>query len=200
MFKKETYTKRTKQGLIYGLSRGGKEGKDAMDTIYRNYDYQAYLKLYRNEKNISTVESNDILHDAFLIFRDNVRNKKVNHEVNINTYITSIAKNLIQNEKRKKRNEAIVDENRNQYGVEDSVDQYFTRKEMKEKINLLMSKLKPRCQKVLKLWQQDYSYDEIAEIMELNNRQAAKKQKFNCFRKMMELIPSHPELKAFYHE
>ena len=42
----------------------------------------------------------------------------------------------------------------------------------------------------------DYSFFEIAHSLDLQNEAVARKRKFNCMRKLMDIVPNYPELKT----
>lgn len=191
------YTKKETVRLLSHIKRGGVVGSNAIDKIYRNYDYKAFLKQILGEKKLSFNDIEDVIHDAFIIFRRNVRKNKVDNDININVYLTSIAKNIIQNKSRLLKFDPIDNPHSDVYGVQDTVEKYYTQDESKKYVNSLLQVLNEKCKNVLKLWKMNYSYDEIAKLMDLTNREAAKKHKFRCFKKLMDKVTDFPELKEF---
>lgn len=196
----KTYTTKETTSLISSIKRGGDKGAIALDRIYRDYDYKAYLNQIIKNTSLDLASINDVVHDSFLIFRRNVRKGKVNKDVNIPVYITSIAKNIIQNKQRKKNllnADPIENPHSSVYGVQDSVDTFYFQKESKKVLDAFLMKLNDKCKDLLKLWKLNYSYDEIAEELNLANREIAKKRKFRCFKKLIEEVEDFPELKVF---
>ena len=200
MFRKEPYTSKEKSHLLSSIKRGGSDGRKALTTIYTNYNYQNYLRLYNRERGISPDEAQDFVSEAIITFRKQVRKGMVDTSTNIDTYITSIAKNKIQNARRSMKSVDLTDEILDSLTVEESPATYYASQELKDKLNEVFDHLNPKCKRLLNLWKQDYSYDEIAVELDFGNRDLARKQKFRCFKKLMEIVPSYPELKSFYNE
>ena len=55
---------------------------------------------------------------------------------------------------------------------------------------LLFSRLGSRCREILMLWINQYSMAEIAGRMNLSNACMARKIKYECFKKLKELVKS----------
>jgi len=168
VFRKEQYTSKEKKHLLSSIKRGGSEGNKALGTIFRNYSYQRYLKLYIKEKGITADQEQDFVSEAIIRFRKQVRKGMVDSSTNIDTYITSIAKNLIQNASRTMKYSVLTEEVMDSHRVEESTDNYYSSKELKNKINEVFTHLNPKCKSVLKLWKQDYTYDEKLSLLFLN--------------------------------
>lgn len=197
MYTNNDISLKEKRNILSSIKRGGDAGRVALEKLYHSYDYRLYLKLLSHTTKNANHTDNDILHDAILIFRDNVIKGKVDIDQNLDVYITSIAKNLFQNLTRQKKLEYIVDENMPIYGVEESIASYYNRKEATSVIEKLLNMLPEKCQEILKMWQQDFSYENIAEMVGLISASAARKKKLRCFNKLKNHLPSFPELKTF---
>lgn len=195
MFEKKKYKAQEKISLLAALKKGGTEGQLAFETIYRNYHYEYYLKKLLKEDNSLSIDVKDIIHDSMVIFRDNVISRKVDSQININVYITSIAKNIILNKNRILSYKEITNPEKSIYGFEDSVDKYYTRKDQVAAIQDVFSFIGIKCKSILRLWQMEYNYEEIASKLGYDSPRAAKRQKFNCIKKIQENLDNFPELK-----
>lgn len=196
MLNKNKYSKKEKYRLIQSIKRGGETGRKAIDKIYRDYNYMNYLHQVTHDYKLSQADVADKFHDAIIIFRRNVREDKFDINNNIQIYLTSIVKNLIQNSKRHKKYDQLTTSAIESSGVEDSTTAYYARKESKEKLNELLELISPKCKRLLMLWQYQYTYDEIAEKLDLENRENARKHKYRCMNKLMKHVASFPHLKA----
>ncbi|MDA9773448.1 sigma-70 family RNA polymerase sigma factor [Saprospiraceae bacterium] len=199
MSQQKKYSKSQIRSLLSGIKRGGSAGQKAMETIYKDYRYMNYLKQIALDYKLDHSESADLLHDAIIIFRRNVKKGAFDGKTSIQTYITSIVKNNIQNHKRLLKNNTVGIANAMESPsiVEESVADFYSRKESGEKINELMSLISVECRKVLRMWQESYNYDEIAEEMNFSTRANAKTHKYRCMKKLMEHVSSFPHLKTF---
>ena len=186
--------------LIEQIKLGGENASIAMRELYNNYNYSNYLKVYQSEFGVQLVESNDFLHYAFLKFMKIAQNSDFQAPKDINVYITSIAKNLIQNHSRKKTTETIVAEDLAKYGVADSPSIVYAHEESKNALKEVLGRLKPHCRRVLRLWQHGFSYLEISSKLDLASPDQARQHKHRCLKKLVQILPEFPELKDFSYE
>ena len=196
MLETNKITREKTRTLLSQIKRGGDKEREAIEMIYRNFDYTAYLHGLAIKTKMDNSEILDILHDSFLIFRRNVKSRKVDDKINIQIYITSIAKNIIQNKIRRIKPIEIEDPNSSMYGVSEAVDSYYHRKDSKKQVDLFLKTISEKCRELLKLWQLEYNYDEICKIMKISTPAKAKKDKFNCMKKLIDKLPEFPELKS----
>ena len=183
--------------LINYIRRGGARERNALSLIYTSYDYADYLESLIVKYKISNQEVQDIVHDAIIILRNNIKEDKVKEDTNIHVYLTSIAKNILQNERRSRKTEEIIDTNWSVYGSEEITEKYFARKEMEEQVGLLLQNISEKCRNLLQLWQQNYSFREIAKLLSFQNEHAARKKKYKCFQRLATHAKDFPELKQF---
>jgi len=163
VFKNKKYSKSQKRSLLSSIKRGGTAGQSAIETIYKDYRYMAYLNKLSQDYGLNMTDMVDLFHDAIVIFRRKVRRNEYDSNIQIHIYLTSVVKNLIQNKKRVKRTSEFSEEMEAIHGAEESVAEYYNRKEAVEKVNELLELITPKCRKLLGLWQQGYNFTEIAE-------------------------------------
>ena len=68
----------------------------------------------------------------------------------------------------------------------------LVQKDQNEQLNLLLGQLPIPCRKVLELWKLGYSMDEIAQRVGYKSAGVARKKKYQCMQKLMQLIETHP--------
>lgn len=187
--------------LLNQIKLGGEDANSAMKEIYKNFNYSNYLQKYQSEFGLTNLESKDFLHDAFITFMKIAKKPSFQVPKDINVYITSIAKNLIQNSARKKRpSESIIAEDISKYGVSESPSVVYAKEESKQALAAIMKRLKPHCRRVLRLWQTGFSYAEISSKLDLSSSDQARQHKHRCFKKLVGFLPEFPELKDFCYE
>ena len=194
------YNNVQQERLIIQIQNGGPQASKAMKELYTNYNYKMYLKQYSSDFGTSINQVNDYFHEAFITFIKKVKKPNFVLKSDINVYITSIAKNLIQNHSRKKKTEQIVDENLPKYGVDESPATQYLEDESKKTIRDFISNVDPHCRRVLRLWQNEFSYLEISQKLDLDSPTQARQHKHRSLKKLVDLLPQFPELKEFNHE
>lgn len=198
MFRKKRLNAEEKRKLLNQIRRRGQAGNRALSQLYKDYDYSMYIKMYKNHASSGVLNDQDYINEAFIIFRRNVLMNKVDEHVNIQQYITSIAKNLIQNDARRYKSKDLLEEIVPEH-TGNSSEILIWNKELKGQLNKLLQCLKPKCIQILTMWKNSYSYQDIAKAMNIESTEKARKQKFYCFQRLKEEAKSFPELKAYYH-
>ena len=194
------YNSAKQERLIKDLQNGGPNASLAMKELYENYQYKNYIAKYSSEFNIPSTLVKDFLQDAFVTFIQKAKNKNFPLPKDVNVYITSIAKNLIQNHSRRLKTEEIAMEDSNKYGYSDSLSKTIIDNETKKALKDILSQLDPICKRVLRLWANDFSFQEIASKLDLSSDSRARQKKHRCLKKLIELIPVFPHLKDFSYE
>ncbi|MCB0617736.1 MAG: sigma-70 family RNA polymerase sigma factor [Saprospiraceae bacterium] len=98
---------------------------------------------------------------------------------------------LKQLRKRYGREVTISDEN--EYTDEQDVERTLLARELSMLVRNKLQELTERCQKILNLfYEEERKMQEIAEEMEFANENVAKKEKFKCKKRLIELIQSDP--------
>ena len=67
--------------------------------------------------------------------------------------------------------------------------------EQKEIINQLLNRIGDKCKKILELWKLSYSMEEIAERVGLGNAGIARRQRYNCYQKLLKIIDEESGLR-----
>ncbi|MEZ4883494.1 MAG: sigma-70 family RNA polymerase sigma factor [Chitinophagales bacterium] len=161
----------------------------------------------------SVAEAKDIFSDAFIKFHDLLVANKINHG-NISAYIFAICRSIYIDKHSKKRNltkrkEVLID-----HQEEMTAQQLFRKedaqndlvfnplikeeeeqeqlKQQKNEMEIIVKALKlmhPRCRQLLTLAiMHKMRYAEIVEIMGFANTQTVKSAKYNCLKKLKDII------------
>ena len=67
--------------------------------------------------------------------------------------------------------------------------------EQKDLLSNILSRLGEKCQQILELWKLSYSMEEIAQKVGLQNSGIARRQRYNCYQKLIQLLEKEPQLK-----
>ena len=69
--------------------------------------------------------------------------------------------------------------------------------EQKNVIQQLLGRLGDKCQKILELWKLSYSMEEIATQVGLKDAGVARRQRYNCYQKLLKIVEQEPSLLNF---
>ncbi|MDQ1332990.1 MAG: hypothetical protein QG576_1025 [Bacteroidota bacterium] len=182
------FKKNSDKNIIEGIKR--------QDDKTLNWLYDNYFQTVRNYiiKNSGTKEDvSDVFQDSIIILYNQICDDSLTLSADLKGYFFGIARNIWSTQLRKKREttELITD-------VPDEADPEDVNDPLLERIvSRSFHKLKPDFQKVLNLYSDGLSYEEIAVRMNLKNENYARRKKYLCKEALMELVKADPEYQEY---
>ncbi len=176
------------KSLLEGLKAGNNK---VLKSIYLDHKeaFLNYVRRYGLERH----EAVDIYQDAILALRENVATGRlVELKSTLKTYLFSIGKYLVFDYLRANKKMTPVDFKaiENDYfseGFEILFKEESNPKE--EQLERAFSTLGSKCKAILTLfYYQGYSIEEIANILDYNNKDVAKSQKSRCLRTLKDIL------------
>lgn len=187
-----------KTSLLEDLKAGGIKRQRAIATIYGDSKLKNQIIAFVSKNSGSRDEGIDIFHEGIIALDENVRNNKYRGDGNLSGYLYSICRYLWLNKiKRNKRMEYTEDESRLDQVQYENPESLSLDDEKKEVINDLLSRLGEKCKSILQLWKLSYSMEEIAEKVGLDNAGIARRQRYNCYQKLLKIVDQESDLKNF---
>ncbi len=180
------------EDLIRLIRNGGPPGEQAIQQLYQQYSkgvrisFAKLLSKYGEDE----ARAGDLLHDAFLVLL-----RKIEYEAlqvhSLSAYWKGIGRHLLLNDLKKEERLLFAHEEEEAYGLnEETPESRYLQQEEQEKWILTFNTLGPRCREILLLWVARYSMVEIAQKMGLSGDAMARKIKYDCFKKLKELVRS----------
>jgi RNA polymerase sigma factor (sigma-70 family) len=172
------------------------EGIKKQDDKTLNWLYDNYLQTVKKHiiNNSGTnADASDIFQDTIIVLYSQVKDDSLSLTSDLKGYFFGIARNLWKAHMRK-----------NQVTVELDVDyaeepegEEITDPLFEKILSRAFEKLKPDFQKILTLYADGVSYEEIAVQMELKNENYARRKKYLCKEALMDLIKADPEYQEY---
>lgn len=176
--------------FIITIKSGGYPADQAILHLYTRYHRSVksalsdLIKLFPGSK----TQSDDIVHDAFILMIHKIQFKSL-HVSSLEAFWIGIARHLMHNQVKKNGKIILVEEPEEIYGsFEISPEEYFLIAERNQLIDDYLSRFGGRCKQILLLWMSDYTMHEIAEQLHLSGAPMARKIKHSCFKKLKNLI------------
>ena len=172
------------------------EGIRRQDDKTLNWLYDNYFQTVRNYiiKNSGTKEDvSDVFQDSIIILYNQICDDSLTLTADLKGYFFGIARNIwsTQLRKRKDTTELNID-------FPDEHDPEETNDLLLERIvSRSFQKLKPDFQKVLNLYSEGFSYEEIADRMKLKDENYARRKKYLCKEALMEIVKADPEYQEY---
>ncbi len=186
------------QQLVEDILAGGGRRQQAIATIYQDRQLKNQVLAHVKSNKGNSDDALDIFHEGIIAMDQSIRAGKFRGESALAGYLFSICKYLWLNKLRKLQ--------RVTYTAEESVlDQVASQdpeklsmaKEQKEVLQQLLSRIGDKCRQILELWRLSYSMEEIAEQVGLDNAGIARRQRYNCYQKLIAIVDAEPHLRNF---
>lgn len=185
MFKRISDTK-----IIEGIKA---QDEKILEWLYDNFYQGVHSHVVKNSGTPDDVP--DIFQDAIVILYKQIIANSLNLTSDLKGYFYGVARNLWNNEYRKKTRTTAMDpefDMADEMASEDNEDILF-----EKIISKAFENLKPDCRKILTLYSDGRSYQEIAEAMELKNEEYARRKKYLCKEALLEIVKAVPEYQEF---
>ena len=167
---------------------------DGNDTALQ-YLYEKNLRMIRKhilENSGTESDAVEILQDALVIFWEKVRAGEFVLQSKISTFLFSVARNRWLQELNRKKRLSTIDERHINSADSPDQEQQLIELEQIEMVKYHLDQLSPVCKKILMLYYyEDRSMTEISTILGLANENVAKSKKYQCKKKLEELVRAH---------
>lgn len=172
------------------------DGLLKQDDKILNWLYDNYLQSVRNhvlKNNGSEDDVSDVFQDSIIILYKQITDDNLNLTTDLKGYFFGIARNIWSAHLRKKQKtvELVVD-----VAEEEEID-WINDPTLERIASRSFQKLKPDQQKMLNLFYEGHSYEEIATQMNLKNEIYARRKKYLCKEALMEIVKEDPEYQEY---
>ncbi|MCC6413761.1 MAG: sigma-70 family RNA polymerase sigma factor [Saprospiraceae bacterium] len=140
-------------------------------------------------------DGEDMFQEAIIVLDRKLRRFDFVVEISLEAYFIGIVRWCWFNETQRRRKAAVMPAESSPEppaGGNPEIDFLLT--EQREQLEKLLEKLQEKCCKILKMYQLEYSMDEIAQAMGFANSGVAKKEAFLCRQRFKALLNTAPEL------
>ena len=146
------------------------------------------LKNYILRNSGNEADAQDMLQEALVVFWEKVQKDSFEMSAKIDTYIFSVAKNLwLKHLRKNKRMQNDVYEEESPMQLEDDTTDY--NEDSLKIVGNYIQRLGDVCRQLLMLFYfEEWEMDRIAEKLNLANADTAKAKKYQCKKKLAELI------------
>jgi RNA polymerase sigma factor (sigma-70 family) len=172
------------------------EGILNQDSKTLNWLYDNYFQAVKNHvlKNSGTHDdASDVFQDSIITLYSQISNKSLNLTSDLKGYFFGIARNIWSSYLRKRKETQELDVDMVANPDENDINDLMFERVMAR----AFQKLKPDMQIVLNLFSEGYSYEEIAESMDLKNETYARRKKYLSKEALLDLVREDPEYQEF---
>lgn len=172
------------------------EGIRLQDEKVLNYLYDNYRQMVKNhvlQNGGSKEDVADVFQDSIIALYENLSDIKFQVNSELKGYFFGIAKNMWSVQLRKKMR---VSELNGDIPEEEDSDS-LSDPALEKILSRSLLKLKPDAQRVLALFYEGLSYEEIAVKMNLKNETYARRKKYLSKETLLEIVKEDPEYKEY---
>ena len=181
--------KKLDQQRLDAITKGGSARKKALHEIYSTPLLHQQITMWVKSNSGNVEDAKDILHDGMIVLDRNIRNHKFILQGSLDHYLISICRLLWMNRMRKQRRTSYKETIMPAETVDnDDPEISLLDQEKKELLDQLLAKMDPQCLKILTLWIQACSMQDIADQVGLSSAKIAKKYRYRCTKKMMGFL------------
>ncbi len=185
----------TDSDILAALRAGGSAREMAWEYMYKKWRGIWLHKI--KDAGGNSDEAHEALNEVCMPFEKAVTAAGFQlKSARLNTYlVTCIFRRWVKNTGRKPRTEELEDSHLKNFAA--NVEDEIARRDCRGLLNTLLTRLGERCKKILTLWAEGYSGEEIADEMGFEGgAETAKKEKYKCTIKMEKYLQNHPDFKA----
>lgn len=186
----------SEEAIIESIGAGGHKRQRAIALIYEDKALKNQIVAFVKSHNGNHEDGVDVFHEGIIAFDKNIRGGNYKGEGKLKGYLYSTCRFIWLN--KLKRNKKIVytaEESQLDQVLYETPESLSLAEEQKKIIASLLGQLDQKCGKILELWKLSYSMDEIAQQVGLKDGSIARRQKYNCYQKLLQIVDKAPNLK-----
>lgn len=181
------------QELIEALQGSGPERRQALNHFFENPRLLAWVLRHVQVSGGSQHDGKDVFEESFIIFERQVRTGHFQSKSSLETYFQGIARWQWMAFRRKNRPSADLENLPDLPSEEHSPEKILISEERRVMLSGLLVQVGERCQKLLGLFQLNYSMWEIRETLGYSSDQVASNEVHSCREKLKKIIQRDPE-------
>ncbi len=168
---------------------------DVLKHIYEEFYPMVRLLIIRNHGN--DLDAEDIFQEAMVSIFEKARNNRIRLSCSFKTYIYTICRNLWLQQLERNHTALKFEDHEKPIVLEEQLV-YEEDIRLRRKIfQRHFMELTDKCRKILLMFIERVTYEEIARMLNLKNKQIVVKRKYECIRSLISRIQNDPEYKRF---
>lgn len=185
----------SKDGDLVSALKGSEiERRQALQHFFQNPRLMNWVLKYVQVQGGSEQDGKDVFEESFILFERQIRTGNYRGDSSLETYFHGIARWQWVAFRRKNRPDADLDKQPETASEDHSPEKILISQERRIILSNLMTQVGERCQKLIGLFQLNYSMREIREMQGYSSDQVAANEVHSCREKLKKVIQQRPEL------
>jgi len=177
--------------LITAIQTGGAAREEALRQLYLRPGLRETVIRHVLDHGGAFDDARDVFQDTLVLFDRNLREGRYEGRSALSTYFVAIAKWHWLTLRRQKGRYGNLEEHHYE-GTVESPEADALRGEERTLLAEALTQIGERCKGLLRLYQLDYSMEEIANTMGYSGADVAKKEAYRCRMKLREILEKNP--------
>jgi len=173
--------------IVEAVRKDASSRNKIIENIYKDINLKSSIMSFVTKNGGSLEDANDAFTFAIVTFIQQCYRPQFQLSKDLNAYIFSIAK-YEWYRMAKKKSKLHTSSNDLEQTADFDIELDLIDKERHHSLRLAMSKLDAKCKEILKLWANSVRMREIAIAMSYKSEGMARKKKYECVKKMRNLI------------
>jgi len=172
------------------IRAGGSRAEMAISCLYLKYRKRTitHLKKVVAKHTEFKAVPEDLLHDSFIVMLDKIMDSSCEIRTLAGFWV-GIGKHLLLNQLKKDQRIILINDMEEIYETQaENMEWVVYDTDEDELLEKAFASLGARCKEILLLWINRHTMTEIAQVMKLSNAAMARKTKYECFKKLKELV------------
>jgi len=190
----------TDEEIVRAIKKGGPTLNQVMRCLYKKSGIKTRVVQYVLSNSGNEQDAEDVYQEGICALILNIRADKYKGNASIKHYLYKICMNtwLKRLHKVKLARKYVSNASKPLIVDYDTPEKKLSRANRLVQIEEMMGRCDPNAKKVLSLWRLSYSFQEIADELQLKNAATARKIKFNALKKLSILVNDYPDLMDYY--
>ncbi len=186
--------------IIRAIKKGGPTLEKVMRFLYTNSKVKRQIQIYVLNNSGNEQDAEDVYQEGICALILNIRGDKYQGKTAVKHYLYKICINTwLKRLRRIKLSRKYVSSTTKYLAIDfETPEKKLNRASRSIQINEMMNRCDPHAKQVLSLWQLSYSFQEIADELQLKNAATARKIKFNALKKLAVVVNEYPDLMDYY--
>ena len=179
--------RRNDQELIEEIRVGGARRMSALEEIFKDQSQRQFMLRYLTSKGCSSVDAEDLIQDAMIIFHRKVLDNVDLNIDSIDGYIFNVVKLKWLN--RYRSNKKIVNsEVEADLKADPTIVAHMTRQNNGQLLKEVLNNFGERCREMLLMFSQGYDLAEIATSLNMVDAERVSKEKYRCLNRIRKTV------------
>ena len=182
----------TDEALANAIRHGGPQREAALQVMYQKPGLRETVMRLVLEQGGNRDDALDVFQETLVLFDRNLREGRFEGRSSLSTYFVGIAKwHWLAQRRQRGRQAELLPVHHD--GLVESPEAEVLQAEHRGWLEAALGRIGERCRELLRLYQLDYSMEEIAQTMRYANPDVAKKEAYRCRMRFRELLEQYPQ-------